>query len=339
MANRLKTLREAKGMTQENVAELMDISQSTLQNWEKEGYNISANSLHELLDIYKVNDRERNEIVLEFFGDSREKQVEEVYNFPDFLYESVCPEVIERARRIVISAEEMELFGYFNYVNRNGYHVNYQDYLYFGGFYPTYSKLGDIKSRIYGYRNGDPNYNFNELTRVINNFGHLNPNKGCSFCAMSKYAIAEVTDKLHNPEIECDRYAQRKSASLLKLHEYCEIIGDGYCLGSAVLNERHSLKVPDFLKDFIDIRTDYNYRLESVELNFNSLYKQCFVLRRVELEDEEYQAKKKKYIEAKEMYEAHPELYDRRPQFQEVREYWLHLSPIGEKFLEWGRSE
>ena len=64
----LKKLREAKGLTQEAVASIMDVSVTTVQNWERTGCFKTAQQLHELLDLYGVSDSMRNVIVLEVYG-------------------------------------------------------------------------------------------------------------------------------------------------------------------------------------------------------------------------------------------------------------------------------
>ena len=53
--NNLKQLREIAGFTQEAAAEAIDVSPSTIQNWEYGQIPRDTNLLHDLLDLYRVD--------------------------------------------------------------------------------------------------------------------------------------------------------------------------------------------------------------------------------------------------------------------------------------------
>ena len=66
--NLLKRLREAKGFTQEEVADRLEVTTNTIQNWEREFRFKRPEDLHSLLDLYGVADVTRNSIVLDVYG-------------------------------------------------------------------------------------------------------------------------------------------------------------------------------------------------------------------------------------------------------------------------------
>ena len=66
--NLLKKLREAKGFTQEEVADRLDVTTNTIQNWERDLRFKRPEDLHALLDLYGVSDVTRRCIVLDVYG-------------------------------------------------------------------------------------------------------------------------------------------------------------------------------------------------------------------------------------------------------------------------------
>lgn len=66
--NFFKKLREAKGLTQEEVAHLMGVSVNTVQNWERSKSFKTTKLLHDLLDLYGVSDVTRSSIILDVYG-------------------------------------------------------------------------------------------------------------------------------------------------------------------------------------------------------------------------------------------------------------------------------
>ena len=69
----IKRIRETSGMTQEQVAEAMGVSVNTVQNWERFNLFKNKDMLHDLLDLYKVDDVLRTRAVLEAFGRSENR--------------------------------------------------------------------------------------------------------------------------------------------------------------------------------------------------------------------------------------------------------------------------
>ena len=65
--NNLKQLREIAGFTQEAAAEAIDVSPSTIQNWEYGQIPRDTNLLHDLLDLYRVDNLERAKVILSMY--------------------------------------------------------------------------------------------------------------------------------------------------------------------------------------------------------------------------------------------------------------------------------
>ena len=68
MNNILKSLRLQAGLTQEQVAELIDVTTNTVQNWERNYKFASSEQLHKLLDIYNVDEITRLKVILAVYS-------------------------------------------------------------------------------------------------------------------------------------------------------------------------------------------------------------------------------------------------------------------------------
>lgn len=53
--NRLKELRKEKGLTQEDLAELLEVTRLTISNWENGGSSIKSDRLKKLCEIFDVD--------------------------------------------------------------------------------------------------------------------------------------------------------------------------------------------------------------------------------------------------------------------------------------------
>ena len=53
--NRLKELRKEKGLTQTDLAELLEVTKSTIHNWEKDVFSIKSDRLKTLCEIFDVD--------------------------------------------------------------------------------------------------------------------------------------------------------------------------------------------------------------------------------------------------------------------------------------------
>ena len=164
MDNLLKQLREEANITQESVANSLGVSVNTIQNWERTG-KIAKEQLHDLLDLYGVDHLKRNRVVLSVFGDTRApEQKSTVDNFPEFLF-SGRPDIVAVAKGAVLSADEMELFGYTYYMEivnvSNGEYgygprrwpLEYSLFKDYGGYFHTMRFISSIQGRIGKYYN------------------------------------------------------------------------------------------------------------------------------------------------------------------------------------------
>lgn len=68
LGDQLKALRKETGMTQEHVAELMDVQPRTILEWERGVQCRKVSDFHKLLDIYDVSDQVRIDLVMIAYG-------------------------------------------------------------------------------------------------------------------------------------------------------------------------------------------------------------------------------------------------------------------------------
>lgn len=172
----LKKLRDEANLTQEAVAAELSVSVNTVQNWERTG-RITKESLHQLLDLYKVSSSKRDGVVLTIFGDDREVEKENaVDNFPEFLFAD-RPDVVAAVRNAVLSADEMELFGYAYYMwnccgGEYGYGpkhwpIEYAVFEKYGGYFATQKAIENIKEKNWGLYKRNRSRLFKEKRRNL----------------------------------------------------------------------------------------------------------------------------------------------------------------------------
>lgn len=65
---------------------------------------------------------------------------------------------------------------------------------------------------------------------------------------------------------------------------------------------------------------------------------QCIIIDKVESADNDYAMRKEQYLSDRRAYDEHPDLYDREPFFKYEFEYWLRLTDIGKKYINWVES-
>ena len=68
LGDQLKALRKETGMTQEQVAELMDVQPRTILDWERGIQCRRVRDFHRLLDLYGVSDAARIDLVQIAYG-------------------------------------------------------------------------------------------------------------------------------------------------------------------------------------------------------------------------------------------------------------------------------
>ena len=318
-----------------------DLAVNTIQNWERTG-KITKESLHGLLDLYGVDQMMRNRVVLSVFGDNcTEERSVGVDNFPYFLFKE-RPDIASAARREILSADEMELFGYSYYIsNINGsngdcghgprrWPIEYSVFKKYGGYFATMKMLEAIETKLGDYLNSvnkKPS-----LSRVAYNFGLRNPGTSFDYCALSKKEIAGTIVELPNLE--------GNQEDISELYTYCKCVEDPVALGT---NEESYIKEYDdgqkILKSIVNSHNDYyTYRKAEYELKLNGIKALCFEIEKRESCDTEYLKEKEQYLSDRKAFDEHPGLYDREPSFNYRFTYYLRLTTLGEKYIKWYES-
>lgn len=339
----LKKLRDEANLTQEAVAAELSVSVNTVQNWERTG-RITKESLHQLLDLYKVSSSKRDEVVLTIFGDDREVEKENaVDNFPEFLFAD-RPDVVATVRNAVLSAEEMELFGYAYYMwhccsgeygdGSKHWPIEYAVFEKYGGYFATQKAIKNIKEKIGDYTkvNKDDYYSKGKggICEAVYEFGVNNPGKGFSFVKLPKKVIIEEIGNLCN----------LADVDIYDLYEQCKLVkkpvrldgkyDDGW--NSSSVSIAAIVALPDRSYSFDRIKE------HAYELKLDEISNQCFTIIKKEHSDSVYLAEKEQYRLDRKAYDEHPNLYEREPSFDYEFDYWLELTEIGRQYIEWMES-
>lgn len=333
MKSILKSLREEAGLTQEQVANLADVSVNSIQNWER-SEKIQSDSLHLLLDIYNVDKPTRDGIVLEFFGRHEESETNSIDNFPYFLFQD-RPDIIDAAKRAELSAEEVELMGYTYYTNSlrigcTGY-MDYSDFKRFGGYFNTMKAAEDIRYKI-GILNRNRYNEAATLFDMVYNYGLQHPNRPFSFVSQPKCEIIANIQNLPIYKKKEDRIDISSLYDLCCSAKICiKLESDKQSCYEAV----HSFRKILILKES---HRGYQYSKYDYELDEDSFFARCFVIKKVENSDSDYLERKKLYLADKAAYDAHPLLFDKAPEFCFEFTAFLELNDLGWKFIEWYES-
>lgn len=337
--NILQRLRNSAGMTQQSVADQLLVSVNTIQNWERSG-NIAKESLHALLNLYGVSAATRNEAVLEIFGNASNNMEEKKEDhFPTFLFTDF-PEVIKAAYALNFSVEEMEVFGYMYYMltNKSGGYDTIDfpyDYAFFkdhGGYYRTQNMIQAIRAKLgpleIMFKSGYSTEKYNKLYNLLNDFGIRNPNMPFSFVASPKATIMEYVNYFPGGNSCC--------IDVERLIECCKTVETGpLFIGT---DSAKAKDLPENIKKIIS-ENDHSYYSRNREIcyhiNLSKVGKQCLAIQKKEYENEEYLTRKSVYLRDKAAYDEHPNLYDKAPVFVESYDYYLVLTDIGRKLIEW----
>lgn len=321
--NILKSLREKENVTQEFVADKLNVSVNSVQNWERND-KVQPETLHQLLDLYKVDKATRDSTVLSIFGRNEEIEEDPVDNFPYFLFQD-RPNIIKAAQEAVLSVEEMELFGYSYYVETTyKKKYSYFDFKEFGGYFNSMKMIENIKSKIGDYLKCANSYTHESLGLfgMVYNHGINYPNTPFSFCSSSKKEIAKY--------IGCLPVSGK--IDLSGIYEVCCKVKEPVMLGTntAYSDEAKSL-------EFIDTDRWYWEKVYRFDERYSS-YSQFLEINKVESSDPDYLQKKAQYLMDRAEYDKHPTLYDHAPEFQTQFTAYLELSELGQKYIEWYES-
>lgn len=322
--NILKSLREKENVTQEFVADKLNVSVNSVQNWERND-KMQPETLHQLLDLYKVDKATRDSTVLSIFGRNEEIEEDPVDNFPYFLFQD-RPDIIKAAQEAVLSVKEMELFGYSYYVETTyKKKYNYFDFKEFGGYFNSMKMIGNIKSKIGDYLKYADSYTHENLGLfgMVYNHGWNYPNTPFSFCSSSKKEIAKYIGCLP---------VSGGSIDLSGMYEVCCNAKEPVMLGTntAYSDEVRSLK-------FIDTYQWSGGQFYGFEDGYSS-YSRFLEINKVESSDPDYLQKKAQYLMDRAEYDKHPTLYDHAPVFQTQFTVYLELTDLGRQYIKWYES-
>ena len=322
--NILKSLREKENVTQEFVADKLNVSVNSIQNWERND-KVQPETLHQLLDLYKVDKSTRDSTVLSIFGRNEKIEEDPVDNFPYFLFQD-RPDIIKAAQEAVLSVEEMELFGYSYYVETTyKKKYNYFDFKEFGGYFNSMKMIGNIKSKIGDYLKYADSYTHENLGLfgMVYNHGWNYPNTPFSFCSSSKKEIAKYIGCLP---------VSGGSIDLSGMYEVCCNAKEPVMLGTntAYSDEVRSLK-------FIDTYQWSGGQFYGFEDGYSS-YSRFLEINKVESSDPDYLQKKAQYLMDRAEYDKHPTLYDHAPVFQTQFTVYLELTDLGRQYIKWYES-
>ncbi len=335
--NILKKLREELGLTQETVADELEVSVNTIQNWERTG-KIAKESLHGLLDLYGVDQMMRRRVVLSVFGDNcTEKKNVGVDNFPYFLFVE-RPDISSAARRAILSSEEMDLFGYSYYMSRvdnsnRGYGpdrwpMEYSVFEKYGGYFVTMKMINEIEEKLGDYIK--PADKTASLSELVYDFGLRFPGISFNYCSLSKEDISETVYKLPNLE--------GKQIDISRLYSYCKAVREPVCIGTSKKSYLRDDTIPDIICNIVEVRGGYYSKNTDYEIRLTDVSAMCFCLEKKESEEQEYILEREQYLSDRKAFDEHPGLYDKEPRFEYQFLYYLKLTELGEEYLNWYES-
>lgn len=162
-----KELRKKHELTQAQLADILDVSVNTIQNWER-GRNLpSGDNLNKYLKALGItNQVDITRIIGEIsIANYNEENAETLGNVPTFLFADDSQEII-LIRNCYATAEELDMLGYAEYVKwdskysrleRRGdtkFPLEFAFFEKYGGFNATMKKLSEARARL-GRLRGD----------------------------------------------------------------------------------------------------------------------------------------------------------------------------------------
>lgn len=319
--NILKSLREKENVTQEFVADKLNVSVNSVQNWERND-KVQPETLHQLLDLYNVDKATRDSTVLSIFGRNEEIEEDPVDNFPYFLFQD-RPDIVKAAQEAVLSVEEMELFGYSYYVEKTyKKKYNYFDFKEFGGYFNSMKMIRDIKGKIGDYLKEVNHCSYRSMFDLVYNHGINYPNTPFSFCSSSKKEIVKYIGCLPISDI----------INLSGVYEVCCKAKEPVMLGT---NVAYSAEAEDL--KFIDTSQYFGKKVYKFKNGYSS-YSRFFEIKEVESSNPVYLQEKAQYLMDRTEYDKHPMLYEHAPEFEPQFTAYLELTDLGRQYVKWYES-
>lgn len=190
----LKELRKKQGLTQAQLADKLDVSVNTVQNWER-GRNLpSGENLNKYLKALGItNQVDITRIVGEISTVAySEGSTDELGNVPMFLFAADSQELLS-IKKCYASSEELDMLGYVEYVRWDSKHskrersvdakypLEFAFFEKYGGFNATMKKISEARKRL------------GRLHSDALEFAERNP--GCEYRLVS-FSEEEVINKL-----------------------------------------------------------------------------------------------------------------------------------------------
>ncbi len=160
-------LRKKQGLTQAQLAEKLEVSVNTIQNWER-GRNLpSGDNLNKYLKALGItNQVDITRMIGEInIANYKEESADDLENVPTFLFDDDSKEVLA-IKQCYASAEELDMLGYAEYVKWNSkysrierrgdakFPLEFAFFEKYGGFNATMKKLSEVRGRL-GRLRGD----------------------------------------------------------------------------------------------------------------------------------------------------------------------------------------
>ena len=246
-----KELRKKQGLTQAQLADILDVSVNTVQNWER-GRNLpSGENLNKYLKALGITSQvDITRIVGEISTASYNDDSDTVGNIPAFLF-AADSEIFRQIQNCFASAEELDMLGYAEYVSWNGryskidrrgdarYPLEFAFFEKYGGYNATRKKMSEARKR---------------LGRMYNDaltFAEQNP--GCEYRLVS-FSEDEVINKL--AIFMDDKDYSKKIEDIYNCLKTIDAVGTDF-LSPANMNIRleKSKKINQILQNSIDYMT------------------------------------------------------------------------------------
>lgn len=336
----LKRLRNAAKLTQEQVAEKLEVSTNTVQNWESGRNKIGNKKLHKLLDLYEVDSETRKRVVEELYGQDPVIVKPKTYTFPENLFEPGFIDTVRKFEALELNMEEMDILVYCYWTKDKAFFnkkLELRDrtckfeYTFFqahGGMSQALSKIQKLDQKLEAIPGDVEDTEDTEYTyRFLYNWSLNNPNSGFILSSQPQSFIKDFFRKFMGIDfLKLFNLCARLSQPTLVKMPYEKIELDQKQENTDIANTLLQIKLydprrqmeegigiihHDFMEGCIKDRYaatkyyKYNVRLPQ-------LYKKCFIIEQKESTNEEYLLRKSGYLlYQKEMnaYLADPQTY------------------------------
>lgn len=192
----IKELRTKAGFTQAQLAERMDVTEQTIQNWESGKTTPKKDTMTLLLKelgITRQSDQARIIGELAVANTKESDEFVQLEKLPTFLFSESSGE-LEMIKACMATAEELDMLAYADYMSRRGRYARREwrtessfpmEFAFFeryGGFNKTMKRISDTRSRLGGlysealvYAAENPGYDYRlasfDKTQIINKIG------------------------------------------------------------------------------------------------------------------------------------------------------------------------